>query len=673
VGSKFLSFLRPGAAATPVPSVDEDIERARQLHRGGQLEPALRLYGDILKTHPDSAQAHYYRANVLKDQGALAAAVAAYERAIALKPDYAHAFCNLAAVQWQLGKISEALGSYDRAIHFDPKDALAHFNRGLLLNGSGQKDAALASFDEAIACNPGFFPAHFARGGLLQERQQWAESLVSYDKAIALNPADASAHYNRGTVLKQVGRWPEALASFDRALAVNGQFARAHAARAEVLGRLDRLTEAVEGYDRAIALEPGDAIAHNSRGAALQTLRKFEAALASYNQALAANPHYAEAYYNQGCVLAELQDFDGALRSYDQALALKPDYADVYVNRALALENVGLLGEAITSIRRGIALNPDLAEGHFNLALLLLRTGDLLAGWAEYEWRWLAKSGPIFREKRVFHEPLWLGEQDISGKTILLYGEQGLGDALQFCRYAGKVAALGARVILEVPGPLVSLCMTLKGVAQVVRYADPLPSFDVQCPLMSLPLVFRTTLETIPAPSGYLRSDPGKVAAWQARLGTRTKPRVGLTWSGNQAPGTNRLRHFALELLLPYLTDACQYFCLQTDIRPEDRRTLEANPAIQQYQHEFKDFSDTAALCECMDLMLSVDTSVAHMSGAIGKSTWVMLTREADWRWLTDRTDNPWYPGMRLFRQANRGDWIPVFEQVGAELRRRFG
>ena len=673
MASKFLSFLRPVAAAPRVSSIDEDIERARQLHRQGQLEPALTIYGEILAAHPDSAQAHYYRANVLKDQGALAPAVAAYERAIALKPDYAHAFCNLAAVQWQLGKIPEALASYDRAITFDPGDALAHFNRGLLLNGSGQKDAALASFDKAITCNADYFPAHFARGGLLQERQQWTEALASYDKAVALNPGDPSAHYNRGTVLKQVGRWSEALASFDRALAVNDKFARAHAARAEVLGRLNRLAEALEGYDRAIALESGDAIAHNSRGAMLQALKRFDDALASYNQAIVLNPRYAEAYFNRGAVLAELRDFQGALRSYDQALALKPDFADVYVNRALALENVGLLGEAITSIRRGIALKPDLAEAHFNLALLLLRSGELLAGWAEYEWRWLAKSGPIFREKRVFREPLWLGEQDIAGKTILLYGEQGLGDSLQFCRYAEKVAALGGRVILEVPGPLVSLCTTLKGVTQVVRYADPSPAFDVQCPLMSLPLVFRTTLESIPAPTRYLSSEPGKVAAWQERLGPRTRPRVGLTWSGNQAPGTNRERHFALALLLPYLTDACQYFCLQTDIRPEDRRTLEANPAIQQYQDELRDFSDTAALCECMDLMLSVDTSVAHMSAAIGKNTWVMLTRESDWRWLTDRTDNPWYPGMRIFQQVTRSDWTPVFEQVAAELRRQFG
>lgn len=673
MASKFLSFLRPAAPAARLPAIAEEIERARQLHHQGQLEPALKLYAEILAAYPDSAQAHYYRANVLKDQGALPAAVTAYQQAIALKPDYAHAFCNLAAVQWQMGRIPDALASYDQAITFEPSDVLAHFNRAMLLNGSGQKDAALAGFDQTIACNAGYFPAHFARAALLQERRHWDESLASYDRAVALNPADPSAHYNRGTVLKQLERWMDALASFDRALAVNEKFSRAHTARAEVLGRLNRSTEAVDSYDRALALEPGDATTHNNRGAVLQSLKELDRALASYNCALAANPAYAEAHFNRGSVLADLRDFTGALASYDQALALKPDFADVYINRAVALEAEGRLSEAIASVRRGIALKPDQAEAHFNLALFLLKSGDLLSGWGELEWRWRAKSGPIYREKRVFREPLWLGKEDLAGKTILLYAEQGLGDALQFCRYVEQVAALGARVILEVPEPLVGICGSLQGVSQVVAFESSLPPFDVQCPLMSLPLAFRTTLESIPAQPRYLRSDGSKVEQWQQRLGAPTKPRVGLTWSGKRAPGTNRERHFPLALLLPYLPDTCQYFCLQTDLRPEDAQTLAQNPTIQHFAQDLQGFSGTAALCECMDLTLSVDTSIAHLSGALGKRTWVMLPHVADWRWLLDRTDNPWYPGMRLFRQQTRSDWTPVFEQITAELHREFG
>ena len=672
MASKFLSFLRPAAPAKHVHSLEAQIERARELHQQGQLDAAVALYGEILAAHPVSAQAHYQRANVLKDRGSLDAAVAGYNQAIALKPDYAHAFCNLAVALWQMGKLPEALSSYDRAISLDPEDAFAHYNRGLLLSGTGQKEAALASFAKAIACNATFFPAHFARAALLQERRQWAESLACYDRAIALNAGDAAAHLNRGTVLKQLERWAEALASYDRAIAVNGQSSRAYAGRAEALHRLNRAAAALDSYDRAIGLDPNDAITHSDRGVVLQAMGRFEQALASYNRAIAANPSYPEAYFNRGSLLAELRDYPGALASYDLAISMKPGYADAYVNRATVLDALGQPHEAIRSVKQGISLNPDLPEAHFNLALGLLRTGDLGAGWLEYEWRWRAKSGPIFRETRTFGQPLWLGGGDIAGRTVLLYGEQGLGDSLQFCRYTDKVAALGARVILEVPAPLVSLCATLRGVSRVVRYGDPLPTFDVQCPLMSLPLAFRTTLETIPSTTGYLAGDAGKVTAWQARLGAKKKPRVGLTWSGNQTAGTNRERHFALARLVPYLADAFQFFCLQTDIRAADRDTLAQNPAISWFDGELRDFTDTAALCECMDLVISVDTSVAHLSGALGKKTWVMLTVAADWRWLIDRADSPWYPTMRLFRQGTRGDWDPVFERVARELRHEF-
>jgi Tfp pilus assembly protein PilF len=477
-------------------------------------------------------------------------------------------------------------------------------------------------------------------------------------------------HYNRGTVLKQVERWTEALASYDRAIGLNGEFARAHAGRAETLQQLNRLPEALDSYDRAINIDPRDATPYNSRAVVLQKMGSFDAALASYNRAIAADPNYAEAYFNRGSVLAELRDFEGALASYDRAIALKPGFADPYVNRALALEAIGSLQEAIASVKQGIALNPDLEEAHFNLALALLKAGDLITGWTEYEWRWRAKSGPIFREKREFKQPLWLGGGDIAGREILLYGEQGLGDALQFCRYAELVAGLGARVIVEVPRPLVSLCATLRDVTRVVAYEDPLPAFELQCPILSLPLAFRTTLETIPAASGYVSSDTSKVQAWQERLGAKQTPRIGLTWSGNRTIGTNRERHFALGELVPYLPDHCHYYCLQTDITAADRQTLAQSPMIRQFDGELRDFSDTAALCECMDLVISVDTSVAHLSGALGRTTWVLLAFNADWRWLTDREDSPWYPTMRLFRQKSRGDWRGVFERVAAEVRR---
>jgi tetratricopeptide (TPR) repeat protein len=392
------------------------------------------------------------------------------------------------------------------------------------------------------------------------------------------------------------------------------------------------------------------------------------AALSDYERAIALEPINADAWFNRGTVLEELDDPSSAFSSYDRALELRPSFDAAYVNRGTALQDQGLIREAVASYRAAIALNPDLPEAHYNLALASLTLGDYETGWREYEWRWRAKGAPIFREKREFAEPLWLGRESIAGKTILLYAEQGLGDCLQFCRYVELVAKLGPRIVLEAPMPLVALFGSLPYVVRIVTYGEPLPYFDVQCPLMSLPLVFGTTLGTIPSPDAYLKGDAIKTLAWQKRLGPKIRPRVGLTWSGNQAPGTNRKRHFALSRLIPYLPDGFDYFCLQTDVVAADRKALQSSN-ISQFEESLRDFSDTAALCACMDLVISVDTSVAHLAGALGKRTWVLLARVADWRWLLDREDSPWYGSVRLFRQQSDGDWDELFERVVRQLR----
>lgn len=664
--SKFLGLFR----STPTPSSDptQEIARARQLHQQGELATAGTLYEDILGRHPDSADAHYRYGNLLKDQGSLAQALSSYDKAIALQADHAHAFCNRAVVLGLMKRLPEALASYDRAIAIDPADAIAHCNRAMLLLAMGDKDAALTGFEAAIRLDPGNFPAHFARGTLLQERKRWQEALAAYDRAVAIKPDDAPLHYNRGTVLKELKRLPEAVTSYGKAIASNPRFALAHANRATLLQELHQLPAALKDYDRALELDEGNANTHANRAVLLQLMRQPKQALAGYDRAVALDPACADAWFGRGAVLCEMDDLDASADSYRHALQIRPDFGDAHVNLGVTLQNMGRLREAIASYRRGIACIPTLPEAHYNLALAALTEGDYATGWAEYEWRWQAKGGPIFREKRTFAQPLWLGKEPIAGRTILLYGEQGLGDSLQFCRYVERVAQQGARVILEVPRPLVPVCAHLPGVSQVIAYGTPLPEFDVQCPLMSLPLVFTTTLDNIPSPAGYLRSDPAKVAAWRDRLGVKVKPRIGLTWSGNQTAGTNRKRHFALAGLAPHLSAHFDYYCLQTDVVDADQETLSNTAGIFQFRNALQDFSDTAALCECMDLVISVDTSVAHLSCALGKSTWVLLAYAADWRWLTDREDSPWYRAARLFRQSSPGDWNGVFERVAAAL-----
>lgn len=586
---------------------------------------------------PEDAEANYRRANVLKDQGALEAAVASYDRAIALKPDHARAFCNRAVTLGQMGMLPDAIASYDRAIELDPADPLARYNRGMLLNAMGQKESALATFNDTIELNADFFPAHFGRAALLQEQKQWAASLDGYERALALRADDAALHYNRGTVLKELERWPEALASYDRAIALNGRLAAAHAARADILQRLGRLSEALDGLATAIALNPDEASHHDGRGVVLHKMGRFADALAGFDHAIALNPNFAQAYFNRGAAQEKLGDFAAASKNFQLAISKRPEFADA----------------------------------HLNLALISLKVGDYATGWTHYEWRWRSTSGPILLNARGFRQPLWLGGEDIAGKTILLYGEQGLGDSLQFCRYCEAVAGLGARIVLEVPKPLASLCATLEGVTHVISYGEPLPEFDFRCPLMSLPLAMKTTLNTIPSAGGYLKSDPRKVAAWQERLGAKTKLRVGLTWSGSHAARAHSERCFPLDELLPHLPQDLQYFCLQTEVTAADRKTLMQSDKILRFDGELRDFSDTAALCECLDLVVSMDTSVVHLNAALGKNTWVLLPFDNDWRWLTDREDSPWYSTVLLFRQHSRGDWNGVFERVATALRRQ--
>jgi tetratricopeptide (TPR) repeat protein len=649
-------------------SMRSRIESARALHSRGELEAADVLYREITSAHPDSAEAHYRYGNLLKDQGLLQAALVSYDRAVALKPDYAHAFCNRAVVLGLLDRLPDALASYDRALAIDPTDVVAYCNRGALLNALDRKEEALASFEAAIAQDAGSFAAHFGRAALLQERQDWAASLRAYDRAIGIRPDDAPAHFNRGTVLKQLQQWPAALASYETVLALNPAMVPAHAACGDVFEQLGRLDLALERYDRALSLRPEDATLHNNRAVLQQKMGKIAEALTGYERAIALNPRYAEAHYNRGTALEVQGDLEGALNSYDLAIGARPRYAEAHLNRGSTLQASGRPHEAVVAYRQALEINPEFAEAHYNLALASLQVGDFATGWRAYEWRWRAKGGSIFRERRNFSEPLWTGNEPITGRTILLYGEQGLGDSLQFCRYAREVAQLGAHVILELPPPLVDLCSALAGVQRVLPFGSPLPEFDYQCPLMSLPLAFSTTLETIPSPMGYLSSDASRVAAWRARLGAKSKPRVGLAWSGRQTGGTYRRRHFPLASLIPHLSKDFRYFCLQTEVTAADQDTLAQNPWIGYFAHEILDFRENAALCDCMDLVITVDTSVAHLAGALGKKTWVLLAFSADWRWLTGREDSPWYHGARLFRQESPGQWMPVFERVAREL-----
>jgi tetratricopeptide (TPR) repeat protein len=442
----------------------------------------------------------------------------------------------------------------------------------------------------------------------------------------------------------------------------------AQALEAAAAGDIER---AVELYDQALVLAPMHAEAHYKRGNALKDIGRREAAILSYGQAIKYKPDYAHAHCNLGVVQQALGLAAEAQSSYDRAIAIDPSDAMAHYNRALLMQDCSRWAEAVENYDRAISINPEFAEAQYNRAMALLFLGDFERGWRSYEWRWKNAQRLDIGEPRHFAQPLWLGEDSLVGKRLLLHCEAGLGDTLQFCRYAPLVAAMGATVYLEVPQPLLRILANLGDVAQVIPKGNALPEFDYHCPLMSLPLAFKTTLQTIPNASKYLNSDRTRAAQRREVLQDRGNPRIGLAWSGNPKNTIDSRRCVRLAEWIPHLPAEFAYFSLQKDVREEDRATLASNPFITPFDSA-QDFVDTAALCECMDVVVCVDTSVAHLSAALGRRTWILLPFSPDWRWMRERSDSPWYPTAKLYRQKTAGDWGEVLARVGSDLRREF-
>jgi tetratricopeptide (TPR) repeat protein len=502
-----------------------------------------------------------------------------------------------------------------------------------------------------------------------------AQAQAGYGEILAIQPGHAEAINLLGAIAIQMGNPQTAVELFGKAIEIDPNNVAAYCNCGLALRELKQLDAALARFEQAIALKADCSEAYSNRGLVLCELKQWEAALASYQQAIAIEPDYAEAHLACGRVLQELRRSDAALSCCDRAIAIVPDYEEAYLGRAILLYQGRQMDAALTSYDQAIAIKPDYATAHHGRSHTHLLLGDLDKGWIGYEWRWKDSDCLSTGEQRDFSQPLWLGKESIAGKTILLYSEQGLGDALQFCRYARLVSDLGARVILEVHAPLRSLLAKLEGVSQLVTKGDALPDFDYQCPLLSLPLAFKTRLNTIPSSAKYVASDSTKVASWQRKLGEKAQPRIGLVWSGNPLHKNDENRSILLAALLQHLPTGLQYVSLQKEVRECDRQILQSSPTsptIRQFSDELHDFSDTAALCDCMDVVISVDTSVAHLSGALGKDTWILLPFVSDWRWLLDRDDSPWYPTARLFRQDKFGDWNGVFERVKASLMQLF-
>jgi tetratricopeptide (TPR) repeat protein len=610
----------------------------------------------------------------LLQQGRLAEAGEAFAAAVAAEPSSALAHHLFGIVQLQTGAPEAGLASLRRSIALDPNDATVHGNLANALRDAGNAAEALESYGRALALNPGLVEALGNRAMLLGQLGRLEEALADCDRAVRLAPGHPMAHMGRGNVMLAMGRPSEAAASFEAALRLAPNVPELWSLHGEALAGARKPKDALDSLEQALALGAEGPKLRVQLGAALWNLGRAEEALVQYDHAIALEPDGADAWAGRGATLRLLDRHAEALEALTHAMALDPANAAHVYNRGVVLTDLGGHEEACADLEAALALQPDFRPARLTGAHAYLARGRFERGWELFEARWQGPDGYGLTDT-----PMWDGKASLEGRTILLRGEQGLGDTLQFCRYAKLVKALGpARVVLEVQAPLLRLLKGLEGVDELVESSAAPPRADCHILLMSLPRAFGTTLETIPGETPYLAADPAGVARWDARLGPRTRPRVGLVWSGGfrdeaDLRWVNARRNIALERLAPLKGADVDFVSLQKGEPGEgELKALKARgwdgPDILEVMDEVSDFADTAVLAQALDLVISVDTSTAHLAGALGKPVWILNRYDSCWRWLTDRDDSPWYPSVRLFRQQSISDWDAVVAKVRAEL-----
>ena len=642
------------------------LHRGVASHRLGKIDEAKTFYERVLSYQRANFDALQLLALANSTQGNYVAALKFYTEAASCNPSNANIHHNIANLLAELGKLEEAVFSYETSLALEPENCEVLKNKGITLQDLGRFDEAVSTYRKVLAIDPTETESLNNLGVVYTIQNSFDDALQALSQAIVLNPAYSEAHYNRANAYSAISQHERALTDYKNAILLNSSFAQAHKKQGDTLLELHRLQEALDSYTLAIGQGLETCQLYNNRSVVLSKLAKFDEAVSSARKALELDSSYVEAWSNLGFALRHQNQYREAVSSYRSALDLNPEHLESNYNLGSLLYTLGEGREARRYYDRALSADPAHPLANWNKSLLLLLLGDYLEGWALYEWR--LKSDDAGSKYPSFSEPAWRGDEDIQGKRLLIHAEQGLGDMLQFCRYAPLVLERGAEVILEVPRPLVSVIETLHPDISVVIKGEQLPEFDFHCPVMSLPYAFKTTLATIPSAEKYLSSDAAKVAVWSKKLGEKTGKRVGLVWSGAPGHQNDHNRSIALSDLTPLLDMPCEWHSLQKDYRSTDIDTLATLPQLHQHQDALTDFSDTAALIECMDLVITVDTSVAHLAGALGKPVWVLLPHVPDFRWLLERTDSPWYPSARLFRQSEIGQWESLIREVRSRV-----
>ncbi|RKP52471.1 tetratricopeptide repeat protein [Trinickia fusca] len=631
----------------------------------GREQEALACLDEALAINPAHQRALFQRAGLFAQLGRHEDALADYDRVLATNPNFVEGLVRRSETLRALARFEDALACCDRALALADRSLEGLIERGRVLRELGRHQEAADSYGHALSIAPGSAQALFLRGVSFLDRGEPQAALADYNAAIAASPSFVDALYNSAVALERLDRHEEAIARCDRVLTLAPNHAEALANRGNACRHIGRNREAAENYERSLELQPDSPGVLCNYASALIRINRHDEAGQACERALTLDQDYVPAWSTRGRVHLETHKYDEALEDFARVLTVAPGDKLAHFHQGNALRSLRRHEEAKDAYARAIEIDPDYVLAHCMRGFLCLSIGDFDAGWREYEWRW--RDAQMAGSQREFAQPRWTRDMPLAGRTILLYAEQGLGDTLQFCRYVSLVKGLGANVVLEVPEDLRPLLASLAGVDTLVARGAPLPPFDVHCPLLSLPLEFGTDLSTIPSERAYLRADPQRVERWRERLGPSQRPRIGLVWSGNPMHLNDRNRSMALADLSALFDDAFEWVSLQKVIRDEDRPALASSP-VRHVGDQLEDFADTAALAELMDCVVSVDTSVAHLAGALGRPLLVMLPHTPDFRWLLEREDSPWYPSAALCRQTEAGEWGSVVEQVKAVL-----
>jgi tetratricopeptide (TPR) repeat protein len=631
--------------------------------RAGDLAGAEAIYDTILGASPNDGIARTLRGLIWCETDRFDAGIEMIRSSIQIAD---HAFSHFSLGQALSGRarMAEAVPAFRRSIELQPDILAAHIGLGRALAALGNHKDAAAAFRAALLLDPNDPEPYLCTGALLHQLRRPQDALAQLHEATKLGPERSDTWAALGCALLALQRADKAAAAFAREVALVPASATAHIHLGDARQSQRDHVAACLCYRYAIVLAPALPDAHCRLSNALYNLGLFENAAEAAEAAIALQSDYAEAHSNRGNALLALQRNDEAEAAYREAIRLQPDAAMFHSNLGSALTVQRRVTEALAAQRRAIALDPGFVDAQYNHAISLLLDGQLELGWQFYETRWQLPSNP----PRGFSQPQWTGEM-LSGRTILLHAEQGLGDMLQMARYVPLVAARGGRVVLEVHAPLVRLLRHLPGVQQILPLGETLPPFDLHCPLFSLPLMFGTRLDSIPA-EPYLTAGPALEPPGLFR--TRTGLRVGLVWGGEDriGPYVNRERSIALARLAPLAgVPGVDLYSLQKDPDPESARAAAAL-GITDLMAEVTDFADTAARVAQLDLVISVDTSTAHLAAAMGKPVWLLSRYSGCWRWLTESTDSPWYPSLRVYRQTRPGNWTTVIDQVVRDLSR---